>query len=148
MKSAVAQECARKTRWAADDSAGVYKIDMVRMCAERTDEYSNVRAKISTCRNAGAAMCGVNRGWVMMYTVTVPGQPNVTVLLNDWLAHRVDLSLYVKIITTERIGRYPLKCEPTAMGMFRNRWGNKLPKLEERRFGIYLSRGMVPMKRW
>ena len=89
----------------------------------------------------------VNRGWVAMYTVTILGQPNMTVLLNDWLAHRVDLSLYAKIITTERIERNPLKCEPTAMGMFRNRWGNKSPKLEERRFGIYLSRGMVPMKR-
>lgn len=30
-------------------------IDMVRMCAERTDEYSNVRVNISACRNAGAA---------------------------------------------------------------------------------------------
>ena len=49
------RKCARKVRWAAKDSAGVYKIDMVRMCAERTDEYSNVRVNISACRNAGAA---------------------------------------------------------------------------------------------
>lgn len=76
------KRCARKARWAAEDSAGVYKIDMVRMCAERTDEYSNVRVNISPVEMQ-ELLRSVNRGWVAMYTVTILGQPNMTVLLND-----------------------------------------------------------------